>query len=121
MTGFNATITEASRELTAREKIKLKDFTNAVALDGVEGHLIIAPEMWAVISVHNEHSKQEKDYKKYVIMDKAGVKYVTGSDSFMSSFGDIWCDMDGEEFEIDIYKMPSKNYSGKSFITCSLV
>lgn len=121
MTGFNATITDASRELTSREKIKLKDFTNAVALDSIDGHLVIAPEMWAVIDVHNEHSKQEKDYKKYVIMDKAGVKYVTGSESFFSSFIDIYSDMCEEEFEIDIYKMPSKNYSGKSFITCSLV
>ena len=59
------------------------------------------------------------------IVSDAGMRYVTGSDSFWSSFIDIWDDMkegeDPEDFSIRVYKRPSKNYSGKSFLTCSLV
>ena len=65
-----------------------------------------------------------KDYYNYVIIDKDGTKYVTGSPSFWSSFKEIWDEMreeSDEEFSISIYKVPSKNYNGKDFITCSII
>lgn len=127
MTNYTTSITESSKELTTREKIKLKDLTSAIAIDKVvepEKPLVIAPDFYAYLSVHNEKlPENEQDYKTMVIVDKSGTKYYTGSDSAISSFVDIFDEMidTAEPFEIEFYKKESKNYSGKHFITCSLV
>ena len=127
MTNYTTTITESSKELSVREKIKLKDLTSAIAIDKVvepEKPLVIAPDFYAYLSIHNEKlPENEQDYKTMVIVDKSGTKYYTGSDSAISSFVDIFDEMieTAEPFEIEFYKKESKNYSGKHFITCSLV
>lgn len=127
MTNYTTSITESSKELSVREKIKLKDLTSAIAIDKVvepEKPLVIAPDFYAYLSVHNEKlPENEQDYKTMVIVDKSGTKYYTGSDSAISSFVDIFDEMidTAEPFEIEFYKRESKNYSGKHFITCSLV
>lgn len=127
MTNYTTSITESSKELSTREKIKLKDLTSAIAIDKAvepEKPLVIAPDFYAYLSIHNEKlPENEQDYKTMVIVDKSGTKYYTGSDSAISSFVDIFDEMidTGEPFEIEFYKRESKNYSGKHFITCSLV
>lgn len=124
MVGYNVTISSASRELSARERIAIKDFSNAIPLDEAtkEGKLVINPVDYAVLDVHNEKS-DNKDYKKFVVIDAAGTKYVTGSENFFDSFMEIMEEMSGEdeEFSIEVYQMESKNYKGKSFITCSIL
>lgn len=121
---YEVKIRETSCELSARDRIKMKDFTNATQLDEVtnEGSFVIAPAAYAILDVHNEKSDKDKDYVKYLILDKGGNKYITGSNSFFKSMMEIWEEMapTGEEFEIEIYKVPSKNYKGKSFLTCSI-
>ena len=74
------------------------------------------------LSIHNEKS-DNVDYENYVIIDKNGDKYVTGSASFWSSFMDIYNEMQGEEeaWSIKAYKLDSKNYKGKKFLTCSII
>lgn len=127
MTGYSVEIVESSKELSVREKIALKDYSNATpldtALDEVDT-LTIFPVAYVKLAVHNEKSKQDKDYIKYIILDNGGGKYVTGSDSFFTSFIDIFNTMakeaPGEEYAIDVFKKASKNYSGKSFISCAL-
>lgn len=127
MRNYTTSITESSKELSVREKIKLKDLTSAIAIDKVvepEKPLVIAPDFYAYLSIHNEKlPENEQDYKTMVIVDKSGTKYYTGSDSAISSFVDIFDEMidTAEPFEIEFYKKESKNYSGKHFITCSLV
>lgn len=127
MTNYTTSITESSKELSVREKIKLKDLTSAIAIDKVvepEKPLVIAPDFYAYLSIHNEKlPENEQDYNTMVIVDKSGTKYYTGSDSAISSFVDIFDEMidTSEPFEIEFYKKESKNYSGKHFITCSLV
>lgn len=127
MTNYTTSITESSKELSVREKIKLKDLTSAIAIDKVvepEKPLVIAPDFYAYLSIHNEKlPENEQDYKTMVIVDKSGTKYYTGSDSAISSFVDIFDEMidTAEPFEIEFYKKESKNYSGKHFITCLLV
>lgn len=127
MTNYKVTINDGSKDLTTREKIKLKDLSSAVAIDKVvdpEKPLVIAPDFYAYLSVHNEKlPESEQDYKTMVIVDKTGTKYYTGSDSAMTAFADIFDEMidTGEEFEIEFYKRESKNYSGKYFITATLV
>lgn len=126
MEGYSAKIINTSKELSAREKIKIKDLTNAVGLDEAvtdDVPLMVTPSLWAELAIHNEKSK-DKDYKKYILIDAAGTKYATGSESFWSAFLDIVDELadageDGD-FTIEIYRLPSKNYSGKSFLTCSL-
>ena len=124
MTGFEAKIREASKELTAKERVKFKDTTNAVQLDEVTqgGALTITPDFYIILDIHNEHS-EDKDYVKYVVVDKAGTKYVTGSVSFFSAFKAIVDEMEGsgEDYDVEIYRLPSKNYKGKEFLTCSIV
>lgn len=124
MTGFEAKIREASKELTAKERVKFKDTTNAVQLDEVTkgGALVITPDFYIILDIHNENS-EDKDYVKYVVVDKDGTKYVTGSGSFFSAFKEIVDEMDGsgEEYGVEIYRLPSKNYKGKEFLTCSIV
>lgn len=124
MQGYEAKIVDSSRELTAKEKIQMKDTTDAIRLDEAtkEKALIIKPVDYAVVSIHNEQS-ENKDYEVYVLIDKDGQRYVTGSEAFFSSFKNIWDEMCGEEeeWELNIYRMPSKNYTGRDFITCSIL
>lgn len=121
-------ISECSKELSVKEKIMLKDISNAVRIDEALNEadsFIISPVDYAVLKIHNEKSKNDKDYIKYVILDVSGTKYVTGSNSFFNSFMDIYNEMKndapGEEFNLEIFKRDSKNYNGKYFISCSLV
>lgn len=111
-------------ELTARERIMLKDTQNAVRLDKIvdpDSPMVIEFEHYAVIKVHNENGKVDKDYTQYIIIDKGGQKYVTGSVTFWNSFMDIYCEMGGEAFSIEVVKHPSKNFEGKYFMTASII
>lgn len=126
MEGYSAKVIEISKEVSAKQKIQLKDTTNCISLDEATTEndtLILSPDYYAVIAVHNEKS-EDKDYEKYVIVDRAGNKYVTGSKSFFSALKDIMSDMatdaPGEEYDIEVYRRESANYKGKTFITCSL-
>ena len=124
MLEYSVEIREASRELTAKQRIKLKDTSDAISLDTAceENDVIIDPVDYAVLAIHNEKS-DNVDYENYVIIDKNGDKYVTGSESFWISFMDIYNEMQGEEeaWSIKVYKLDSKNYKGKKFITCSII
>lgn len=126
MNGYNVKVVYASKELSAKDKIRIKDFTNAISLDEAtqeQGKLILAVDYFAKCEVHNEKA-EDKDYMKYVIVTKDGTKYVTGSNSFITAFEDIADEMAdaGEgDYEIEVYRMESKNYKGKQFITCSIV
>ena len=128
-TEFNVTIKETSKqELTPRERIMLKDTSDAQGLDTLvtdEESFMVTPIGYAVLEVHNDKAKGDKDYEQYLILDANGNKYTTGSSAFWNSFKDIWDEMNieetGETFELKVYRKPSKNYSGKSFITCSIM
>lgn len=124
MEGYAVTIKETSKQLSAKQRIAIKDTTNAIKLDEATANaenVLIYPEMWAVLAIHNEKS-DDIDYENYVLVDKDGTKYVTGSKSFWTSFMDIYREMENEDEEwgIKVYRMESKNYKGKQFITCSI-
>lgn len=124
MNGYTVSIEKTSRDISAKERVMLKDTANALSLDELttNGTFRIKPAFYAVLNVHNERA-EDKDYYKYVIIGENGEKAVTGSESFYSAFSEIMSEMDGsgEDFEIEIYRKPSKNYKGKGFITCSIV
>lgn len=131
MANFETKIIETTHELSARERILMKDTTNARKIDEVVDEyrdngetLVITPVDYVVLQIHNEKSKDRKDYNNYLIIADDGAKYVTGSPSFWNSFKEIWDEMKAESdepFQIEIYKVPSKNYNGKDFITCSII
>lgn len=126
-TGYSVEIAESSMELSAKERIKMKDTTNAIKLDELtqeedSGEVVIEPQAYAVLNIHNEHSDQNKDYVNYVLVDKDGTKYVTSSESFWTSFMEIYKEMENETepWKIVVYRVPSKNFKGKEFLTCSI-
>ena len=129
---YKSEITFASKELTKREKVMLSDVSSATKFDevvkGVDDTFDMEPVAYAVVSIENDKAKGEKQYEVIVILDAAGNKFVTGSQSFREAFIGIWDQMtdngviaEGEEFSIRVYKRPSKNYSGKAFISCALI
>lgn len=127
MEGYKVEIAHSTKELTVREKIRIKDLSNAIQLDDAtqrEGNIVIDFDYYVILKVHNEFSKDDKDYNKYVIVDKSGNKFVTGSESFMTSLEEIvdeMADAGETDFEIEVYRKDSKNYTGKQFLTCTIV
>ena len=127
---YNATIAESSRELTPKERVMYKDLGNAVKLnDLAEGAqttgdkaIITNIKDYAIVAIHNEAS-EDVDYNNYLIVDDDGNKYYTGSTPFWNSFKSIWDEMheSGEEWGIQLNLIPSKNFAGKTVLTCSLI
>ena len=124
MDNYQVKIRECSKETTARERIMLRDTSNAIRFDEAtkEQHLIVSPDYYAILDVHNEKA-DHTDYSVYIVVDTAGNKYMTSSESFWKSFIDIFDEMATEEepYQIEVYRLESKNYKGKEFITCSLI
>ena len=124
---YEATIKFSTKELAAREKIKLKDLSNSQNLDALtqaEGKVIINVDYYVILSIHNEKSKERPDYDNIVVVDKDGNKYNTGSVSFIAALTDIideLTDAGETDCTIEVYRKESKNYKGKDFITCSVV
>lgn len=127
MTNYSVKVVESSKELTKKETVMFKDLSDAVNLsDFIDEHgtaVMIEVESWVELAIHNEKAKdgKDKDYTNYVIVDKNGTRYYTGSESFWSSFTDIWCDMHDstEEWSLKVYKKQSNGK--KDFITCSVM
>lgn len=124
-TTYKAMVEDASWTMTAREKLRYTDLTDAIQLDEAtqSGDVIIDVDKWAVINVHNEKS-DTVDYIKYVIIDKDEQVYVTGSQSFWKSFVQIYevmCEEGETTYSIKVYRRESKNYKGKDFITCRII
>ena len=127
---YSATILDASRELTAREKVMFKDTQNAISMNDfaeqakAENAKAIIENIkgYVHITVHNDKS-DDKDYDNYIIVDGNGDKYVTGSQAFWNSFMNIYDEMknESEPWSIQLNLIPSKNFKGKNVLTCSLI
>lgn len=125
MEGYSVKVIDASRQLTAKEKIAFKDFGLAKQLDDVvnEEGLVINVKDYVVLQVHNDKS-DNKDYTKYLLIDENDEKYITGSEPLWTTFKDIWDEISDEpevEWSLKVYKLESKNYKGKQFLTCSII
>lgn len=129
MTGYSVNVVSTSKDLSPKEKVMIKDTTDCVRMDEAtqESAVIIDVDYWAELSVHNEKA-EDKDYANYVVVDKNGTRYVTGSTSFWNTFMNIWdemCDLEGDEksepWSLKVYRRDSKNRAGKQFITCSVM
>lgn len=124
MDGYKVSVLNSTKQLSAKERIAVKDFSNAKSIDEETqlGLLTIDVDYLVECDVHNEKAQENPNYKKYVVVAKDGTKYVTGSDSFIRALKDIMEEMEGEdeEYQIQAYRKPSKNYKGKEFLTCSI-
>lgn len=127
---YASTIREASRELSAKERVMFKDMANATSLvDFVSAQresgekAVIDVADFAVIDVHNPKAQDNTDYTIYLVIDKNGNKFYTSSEAFWSAFSNIYAEMkdSDEEWGIEAVLIPSKNYKGKEILTCSLV
>lgn len=124
MEGYNVTIVKASKELSHKERVRMKDTTNAIKMDEItqDGPVLIDLDFYAVLNVHNERS-ESVDYTVCILVDKSGTKYRTGSPSFMTALDEIMVDMADcdEPWQLEVSRHPSKNRMGKEFLTCSVV
>mgnify|MGYP006958219394 CR=1 FL=1 len=96
---YSATIIESSRELSPKERVMFKDLANATKMNdfakesiAAGAKPIITVKDYAVIAIHNEAS-EDVDYNNYLIIDKDGEKFYTGSMSFWNKFLDIYTEM----------------------------
>lgn len=125
-TDYYVTVVDVSRELSAKEKVMLKDVSDAIPFNSLEGAgVVIKPSLYAELSVHNEHAKDGNvDYPCFLVIDEDGTKYKTGSKAFWDTFSDIMADMANvtdEEWAIKVYKKASADATKQPFITCSLI
>ena len=129
MDGYSVNIREASKELTRKQAVMVKDVSDAIRLDEATQvePVIIDFLLYVVLDIHNEKS-DSKDYSVYVVVDQEGQKYVTGSNSFFSALTaiveemqDYQAENEDDDWRLKIYRKPSKNRQGKEFITCSVV
>lgn len=123
---YSVTIAEASAEFRGKALLKVTDMMASAPLNEVvttEQALILKVSDYAVVDVHNDSAKGDKDYKQYILIDADGNTYRTGSAAFYRTFKEIWDAMaeSDEDWELKVYKVPSKNYKGKDVILCTVV
>lgn len=123
---YSAKLVSATRELSAKERVAVKMFIGAEQLDELtkrdENGVLIDIDYVAVVEVYNEKS-DNKNYNKYVYVDKDGTMYISGSETLYRTYEEIAEEMEGEQepWSIKVIRMESANYKGKDFLTCMLV
>lgn len=121
--GYSVKIIDASKDLTPTETVMMKDTGDAIRLDSAtqdEEFILIDVDFYVALQVHNEQS-ENKDYDVFILVDKSGNKFVTGSDSFWDSFMDIYNELhDVPGWKLKVYRLPSKKRTDKYFLTCSI-
>lgn len=123
--GYSVKIYACAREtkLTAKEKIRLKDFTTFPKVEELlKRDSPVKPVNMITLDVHNE-SSENTDYKVYVVVTDEGM-YYTSSESLSESLSDILDEYEQLEAEGDwgilVEEFKSKNNTG-SFYKAVLV
>lgn len=129
---YESNIAYSSRELTPVERIKMKDLGSTLSLDeeldtAPDNKIVFKIELVLLIDIKNLRSKSgNTNYAVTVIVDAdTGIRYRTSSESFTNALSDIVDDLAKNNIPLtDVsfvaYRKPSKNYSGKNFLTCTL-
>lgn len=123
---YSTKLVSATRELSAKERVATKMFIGAEQLDELtqrdENAVLIDIDYVAVVEVYNEKS-DNKNYNKYVYVDKDGTMYISGSETLYRTYEEIAEEMEGENepWSIKVIRRESTNYKGKDFLTCMLV
>lgn len=121
---YSCEIISCTKELSAKERVMIKDTTNTVKLEQAldTEDVIVDVDYCAELAIHNEKA-DNADYNNYIVADKNGTRYRTGSTSFWQALKLITDEMIGveEDWKLKIYKAPSQKREGKFFITCSVI
>ena len=125
MSEYRVEIVQTSKELSLKQKVALKNTNAFLRIDkllNTEERILINPDFWAELHIYNDRSA-DKEYTSYVVADKNGDYYLTGSDSFMNTFKAIFEELSGtdEEWAIAAFRIPSRNREGKYLISCGVV
>lgn len=127
MKGYKVEIIGGSREFSKLERISFKDTSDVVSIVDACGDdkLEITVVDFVLLHIVNPHSKKETEYDKFVLITDTGDRFVTGSESFIDTFTDIWFDMQDEPdivcpVTIQCYIKESRN-NPQGFLTCRLV
>ena len=115
---------ELTKKMRAAIATNLSSCIDIGSLTEGDKTLAISAGGYAVVSIHNERSKGEKDYDKLIVISTDGQMFITGSPSCIETFKAIWEMMAGEDpgsWGVEFYQMPSQNFKGKTFITCKVV
>lgn len=126
---YKSTITSMSPNITRFQALMMKESGDSVSIgDAVnKGRpLYFRPTGW--LTLHIENSKSEDgEYDQLLILADDGTVYSTGSGSFMKSFHSLMDSVDNMEeseipsdWKIKVAARDSKNYKGKTFLTCSI-
>ena len=119
-----------SKELTPRERLKLKDRADAIqlseAVDRAEnGYIDIYPDIYAELEITGldelDDNGDEKIIKSFMIISKDGVKYTFTSEALWNSFINIGDEMGDEEFGIRCFKKQSKKNAAYRYLTCTII
>lgn len=123
ITGMSANYTNLSK----KEQIALKDMNDCIRVDqyAADG-LVVKATGYVILSIHNEHARENQDYDVFKLIGDDGNTYITSSKSLADQFLDFWEEINGEledpdPLDVKIFAKESKNYSGKSFFTCRLI
>ena len=121
-----AEVTEG-KELNFRERARLVKLAGEKKIDkeiqlAENGKLVIKPDYYAILDVHNPSAENE-DYSIMCFVCDDDL-YTTSSETLKDSYLELLeLAKDSNEsldFPIEIYGVPSKNYSGREFFTCTI-
>ena len=112
---YKATIEKTSKELTAREKLQAKNVRTARQIDELSKSEdpTFTPVWYAILKIENDES-DNKEYQNIIISSSDKGLLYTGSDSFISSFVEIFDTMaeTDEDYSVKVTRIKSKNFSG---------
>ena len=100
---FNGTKAIAKVVDVEKETVEQREFTSPVAIEDI--------------------AKLLKFIKKAYETDTLKILSIVSTESFMNTFDDIMDNMEGEiePWGVKVLRKPSKNYTGKYFLTCAIV
>mgnify|MGYP006955554627 FL=1 len=121
-----AEVTEG-KELNFRERARLVKLAGEKKIDkelalSEDKKLTIKPDYYAILEVHNPSAENE-DYT--ILCFVCGEELYTSSsetlkDSYLELLELAKESNESLDFPIEIYGLPSKNYSGREFFTCTI-
>ena len=125
---FETTVEFISKEdLSPKEKVMLKDVSGCEKFDTLcQADSVIVNVAWyAILNIRNDAAQDRQEYQSIIVVDKDGTRYITGSDSFISQFEDIYEDLESvgalDQMTVEVFTRESNKRPGKYFITCRLV
>lgn len=108
LNSYKVEIIDASKELTGKERMTLKDLSNVVNLDRVRVSkpVTISVDYYAVLRVYTVKVGRGRGIL-YVLIDKGGTMYTTRCTAFWNSFKNYWKDMKNSnaECKLIIYEL----------------